>query len=330
MKPLSSILLLIACLVIFPSQAQTPYDAFAPETSRPMLGLDAISPVSSERPTAVESMSDSATYAIVIDQEQQSVYLLNLAERTLLAAAPLTDDVLKWLSVDPLSDKYPNISPYAYCGWNPIGNVDLHGDSVSFAGIRDSNIGDHIITDLQTITGLSLSSEGGMLIYKKNESGEPIILSKNSSETARNQLISIINNTQTIDVKTDSYSKGGGMEIYLSSSQINKFIEGAHGVDNRTLGYGMTFLHESFHTQIGGDLRDNYSTTNITGDVVNKMNVIRQELNIAGYNFGQRITYAAYDGDDGIHYLPFNNETYLNFSTGILPTASTGVMYISF
>ena len=25
------------------------------------------------------------------------------------------DNIRKWLSVDPLADKYPNISPYAYC-----------------------------------------------------------------------------------------------------------------------------------------------------------------------------------------------------------------------
>ena len=24
-----------------------------------------------------------------------------------------------FLSVDPMSDKYPSISPYAYCAWNP-------------------------------------------------------------------------------------------------------------------------------------------------------------------------------------------------------------------
>ena len=32
-----------------------------------------------------------------------------------------------WLSVDPLADKYPNISPYAYCNWNPIKYVDPDG-----------------------------------------------------------------------------------------------------------------------------------------------------------------------------------------------------------
>ena len=32
-----------------------------------------------------------------------------------------------WLSVDPLADKYPNISPYAYCNWNPVKFVDPDG-----------------------------------------------------------------------------------------------------------------------------------------------------------------------------------------------------------
>ena len=32
-----------------------------------------------------------------------------------------------WLSVDPMSDKYPGISPYAYCAWNPIRLVDPDG-----------------------------------------------------------------------------------------------------------------------------------------------------------------------------------------------------------
>ena len=32
-----------------------------------------------------------------------------------------------WLSVDPLADKYPGFSPYAYCAWNPIKYVDPDG-----------------------------------------------------------------------------------------------------------------------------------------------------------------------------------------------------------
>jgi len=32
-----------------------------------------------------------------------------------------------WLSVDPMSDKYPSISPYVYCVWNPVRVVDPDG-----------------------------------------------------------------------------------------------------------------------------------------------------------------------------------------------------------
>lgn len=32
-----------------------------------------------------------------------------------------------WLSVDPLYDKYPSISPYNYCMWNPIKLIDRDG-----------------------------------------------------------------------------------------------------------------------------------------------------------------------------------------------------------
>ena len=33
-----------------------------------------------------------------------------------------------WLSVDPMMDKYPNISPYSYCAWNPVKLVDPDGN----------------------------------------------------------------------------------------------------------------------------------------------------------------------------------------------------------
>ena len=39
-----------------------------------------------------------------------------------------------FLSVDPMSDKYPSISPYAYCAWNPVKLVDPDGREVYIYG----------------------------------------------------------------------------------------------------------------------------------------------------------------------------------------------------
>ncbi|MBP1640244.1 MAG: hypothetical protein H6Q17_1827 [Bacteroidetes bacterium] len=35
-----------------------------------------------------------------------------------------------WTALDPLSEKYYSISPYAYCAGNPINNTDINGDSI--------------------------------------------------------------------------------------------------------------------------------------------------------------------------------------------------------
>ena len=41
-----------------------------------------------------------------------------------------SDLMTGWLSVDPLADKYPGVSPYAYCAWNPIKLVDPDGRKI--------------------------------------------------------------------------------------------------------------------------------------------------------------------------------------------------------
>ena len=42
-----------------------------------------------------------------------------------------TSDLSIWLSVDPMSDKYPSLSPYVYCADNPIKLVDPNGEEFS-------------------------------------------------------------------------------------------------------------------------------------------------------------------------------------------------------
>ena len=45
------------------------------------------------------------------------------------AALPYNPTLSLWLSVDPLSDKYPGVSPYVYCADNPVRLVDKDGTS---------------------------------------------------------------------------------------------------------------------------------------------------------------------------------------------------------
>jgi len=46
-----------------------------------------------------------------------------------------------WLSVDPMADKYPGISPYAYCAWNPVKLVDPDGMEMDDPPTKFKNIG---------------------------------------------------------------------------------------------------------------------------------------------------------------------------------------------
>ena len=41
-----------------------------------------------------------------------------------------SSDLSVWLSVDPMSDKYPSLSPYVYCADNPVKLVDPNGEEV--------------------------------------------------------------------------------------------------------------------------------------------------------------------------------------------------------
>ena len=50
------------------------------------------------------------------------------------AALPYNPALSLWLSVDPLSDKYPNLSPYTYCADNPVRLVDPDGRRIIVTG----------------------------------------------------------------------------------------------------------------------------------------------------------------------------------------------------
>jgi hypothetical protein len=53
------------------------------------------------------------------------------------------DASLPAMSIDPMCEKYPWISPYAYCNNNPVRFVDLHGDSLTYYGDAQAAVDAH-------------------------------------------------------------------------------------------------------------------------------------------------------------------------------------------
>ena len=62
-----------------------------------------------------------------------------------------------WLSVDPMADKYPSISPYAYCAWNPIKLVDPDGRMIDDYFSKD---GKYLGTDNAKTDNIRIIDEG--------------------------------------------------------------------------------------------------------------------------------------------------------------------------
>ncbi|HNY75352.1 MAG TPA: M91 family zinc metallopeptidase [Bacteroidales bacterium] len=58
----------------------------------------------------------------------------NETNYTYFGARYYDSELSGWLSVDPMSDKYPSISPYTYAANNPVKFIDPNGDSLWING----------------------------------------------------------------------------------------------------------------------------------------------------------------------------------------------------
>ena len=118
-----------------------------------------------------------------------------------------------WLSVDPMSDKYPSISPYAYCAWNPLKLVDPDG--------RD-------VWEL---------NKSGELIWKSSSEQDEIRTNSGNSITVKNGILTKGKNY----TKTDN---GGDGYLYLdfgkdvqSAESLFQFFADNSNVEYSLIGY---------------------------------------------------------------------------------------------
>ncbi|NDP22619.1 MAG: hypothetical protein GZ091_16290 [Paludibacter sp.] len=242
----------------------------------------------------------------------------------------------QFTTMDRFCEKFPWQSPYVHAGNNPANYVDMNGDSISLGNIQnlDRTLGtaytQNIVNDSQTQTGLLLNvASSGVLSYSKDKNGNPeIATTKDSngntvqigSKTARDFLMKTIDHQDMVTVVNAAKSgvPPGTNELWLGIKQITGFINGSVGLDSKTLGWGMTLLHELHHTNVGGRLSDSPYGANNPGPVETQMNIIRSELNAQGGNYGQRLTYPAIPLT-GLNYLPFNNSSLYLVNSGWSP-----------
>ncbi|MEP7219806.1 MAG: RHS repeat-associated core domain-containing protein, partial [Bacteroidota bacterium] len=234
------------------------------------------------------------------------------------------DETGRFLSLDPLWEKYRGFTPYHYSGNNPVSGSDGNGDSIEITRLVNPKGGDptggggasKMIGELETVTGLKLQRVVvGEKIFLEIDRNQPIT---GGSQTARDLLSQIINDKCeriTLSLNNDFGTQTFGHAITFNSFEMDWLEQGACDVEPLTMGWGMTFFHEWFHSYDGGlykhlSLYDPEAPLDITDQVPN---TIRREL---GPTWGQRLTYAFYFLGSGWFYLPFTGAAQNAFRQG--------------
>jgi hypothetical protein len=168
---------------------------------------------------------------------------------------------------------------------------------------------EQLVSEWRTLTGLDLVIENGAIISKG------VITNDGISVTAREEVTKILAGEQVfVNFSGSGQIQGINNVIMLNVVKIAAMVKGTSGDLNKlTIGLGMQTLHEWNHTRPGGSFQHQDAVTDAFGiidkpDVVG--NKIREEMSKAtGTNFGQRLSYAGLDLDNGLRYRPYTIES---------------------
>jgi len=181
-------------------------------------------------------------------------------------------------TMDPLAEKYYSISPYAWCGGNPVKNVDPDGKKIIIIGTKAYR--QQVINDLQKLTGQRLilrngSSGKGIIEHVGHQSGKSgPIGSKLVSDLIKSDKVitikdvinkSVGNETVYLNDKGAHTNKvGSGSTVYYDPYLKGENIVNADGSTGRSPQIGLA--HELGHAKEGvegkcsTDISDDYST----------------------------------------------------------------------
>ena len=159
----------------------------------------------------------------------------NETSYTYFGARYYDSELSGWLSVDPMSDKYPSLSPYIYCYNNPVIMKDPNGnDGVAVVNNENKTITIKAVYYVQTVPSFP-SSEHTSYTTEQLQSIQNTAYTPEEVKSMQTEINDFLNN-QNYQVTEGEYSgykvnfdlqfKEGGESLTLEEKAKNEFYGG--------------------------------------------------------------------------------------------------------
>lgn len=219
----------------------------------------------------------------------------------------------RWMSVDPLQKKYPNLSPYEFCAGNPILFIDPDGKEivihfldkygkaqiVKYTANMTANSGNAFVDE--TISSLNL-------LYSGSEKGKEVVSAAIATEYVVDVFYTNVDDDFSYDPDDQSlyYDPIGGSEFSIADPETKNAIQAPfiglfHELDHFVMHASLLKAIEDAKTKAG----DNYTND---PDYIKAKNALH-DYEFTNFNLGYNPEEDRVVADETIVAKDFNNST---------------------